>query len=61
MKATGINRFYEDCAWFAALLDYMCDHKTDHDADAELAEMLNHKPWLSGILVGVLTTRRKET
>lgn len=54
MKPTGIDRFYHEAAYFAALVVYLIENKTDDETDVEVSEMLVEKPWMQGVLFIVL-------
>jgi hypothetical protein len=51
---TGIDRFYEEAAYLAALMEYLICHKSDHEADAEIAEILERKPYMLPIIINVM-------
>lgn len=58
MKATGIERFYEEAAYVAALVEYLIEHKNDHETDAEVADWLKDKPFMLNVVMGVLASRQ---
>jgi len=51
----SVEAIWNDAAYFAALVEYLIEHKTDNETDAEIADQLQRQPWLSWILLGVLT------
>lgn len=54
MNPTGIERFFHEAAYFAALVEYLIEHKSDTETDSEIADILKDKPFMSNILFGVL-------
>lgn len=58
--ATGVERFYEDAAYTAALMEYLIEHKSDNETDAELADILADKPFMFSIVIGVMQNYKKD-
>jgi hypothetical protein len=58
MKETGIDRFFVEAAYVAALMVWLIENKSDHEADAEIAEILTEKPFMMGIVFDVMKCYR---
>lgn len=54
MNETGIERFFCEAAYFAGLTEWLVEHKDDHEADAEIAKILEDKPFFINVLLDVL-------
>jgi hypothetical protein len=54
MNETGVDRFYVEAAYAAALMMWLIENKSDHQADAEIAEILKSKPFMIAIIFDVL-------
>ena len=54
MMPTGIERFWHEAAYVAALMEYLIEHKSDTETDIELADILKDKPFMANIVFGVL-------
>lgn len=52
--ATGIERFWKEAAYVAALTEYLIEHKDD-ETDHEIAEILKHQSYMLHIVIDVLT------
>ena len=55
---SGIERFYHEAAYIAALMVYLIEHKTDNEADEEIAGLLKEKPFLLAIVISVMESER---
>lgn len=53
-KPTGVERFFEEAAYVAALMIHLIENKSDHEADAEIAALIEQKPFMVEIVFGVL-------
>lgn len=51
---TGIDRVWHDAAYLAALMVWLIENKSDHEADAEIAEILKTKPFFFGVVINVM-------
>lgn len=54
MKPTGVDRFYYDAAYIAALLIFLIENKSDHETDAEIGSILTDKPFMTLVVLDVL-------
>lgn len=54
MNPRGIDRIWHDAAYLAALMVWLIEHKSDHEADAEIAELLNIRPYFLPIVIDVM-------
>ena len=50
----GIDRFYCEAAYVAALMLYLIEHKSDKETDEEIAGLLHDKPYMIGVVIGVM-------
>lgn len=53
-ESTGVERFYCEAAYVAALMLFLMEHKSDKEADEEIANLLHDKPFMLGIVIGVM-------
>jgi len=53
-KLTGVERFWEEAAYLAALTVHLIENKSDHETDAEIAEILTYKRFLMPIVFDAL-------
>jgi len=53
-EPTGVDRFWRDTAYFAALVVYLIEHKNDTEADAEIADILKARPFMESVLFDTL-------
>ena len=60
MSETGVDRFFAEAAYLAALMVWLIENKNDHEADAEIAEILIKKPFMLGIVVSVMESTKNE-
>jgi hypothetical protein len=50
----SVERAYEEAAYITALMVYLIEHKTDKEADEEIAGLLHDKPYWLGVVIGVM-------
>jgi hypothetical protein len=54
VNETGVERFYVEAAYAAAVMQYLIENKSDNEADAEIAQILKNKPFMTGIIFDVM-------
>jgi hypothetical protein len=50
----GIDRFYYEAAYLAAMMVWLIENKDDHAADAEIADIVKFKPFFMPLLFDVM-------
>lgn len=50
----GIDRFYYEAAYLAALMCWLIENKSDNQADEEIASIITLKPFMTPILFDVM-------
>jgi len=52
--ATGVERFYEEAAYVAGLMVFLMENKSDNEADAEIGDILEHRPYMLYVVIDVM-------
>lgn len=51
---SGVDRAYAEAAYLGALVFWLVENKQDHQADAEIGEILWQKPFMKAVVIDAL-------